>query len=236
VHSTSVWLSHLEPLRQWQALRARCFDDQVRRFLGRHPDGTMVALGEGRETQFWRVDNGRVRWLSVDVAETIELRDRLLPSSPRQRTLVCSALDERWMDEVDTSRGLLVTAQGLLMYFEPAEVHVFLAACARRLPETDLIFDAVPRWLSARSRQGRLKSAGGYQAPWGINAEEERRLAALHPNITELQALRLPRGRGALHGLIMPLLTRLPAMRRMTLSLFAPPSVPGPSESASGCA
>ena len=48
-------------MAQWQALRARTFDDEVRRFLGRHPDGTVVALGEGLETQFWRVDNGRVR-------------------------------------------------------------------------------------------------------------------------------------------------------------------------------
>lgn len=46
---------------QWQALRARCFDDAVRRFLRDHPDGSVVALGEGLETQFWRVDDGRVR-------------------------------------------------------------------------------------------------------------------------------------------------------------------------------
>ena len=34
-------------LAQWQALRAACFDREVRRFLRRHPDGTVVALGEG---------------------------------------------------------------------------------------------------------------------------------------------------------------------------------------------
>jgi hypothetical protein len=34
----------------------------VRRFLVEHPEGTVVALGEGLETQFWRVDNGLVRW------------------------------------------------------------------------------------------------------------------------------------------------------------------------------
>jgi O-methyltransferase involved in polyketide biosynthesis len=61
-------------LGQWQALRARCFDIQVGRFLRRHPDGTVVALGEGLETQLWRVDNGRVRWVSVDLPETIEVR------------------------------------------------------------------------------------------------------------------------------------------------------------------
>ena len=46
-----------EGFSQWQALRARCFDLAVARFLAQHPDGRVVALGEGLETQFWRVDN-----------------------------------------------------------------------------------------------------------------------------------------------------------------------------------
>jgi O-methyltransferase involved in polyketide biosynthesis len=38
---------------------------------------TAVALGEGLETQFWRVNNGRVRWVTVDVPETVAVRERL---------------------------------------------------------------------------------------------------------------------------------------------------------------
>jgi O-methyltransferase involved in polyketide biosynthesis len=210
---------------QWQALRARCFDREVRRFLGRHPDGTVAALGEGFETQFWRVDNGRVQWLSVDVPETIRLREILLPQSPRLRTLACSAFEERWIDEVAVSRGALVTAQGLLMYFERSAVHGLIATCARRLPRGELVFDAVPEWLSKRSQRGDLKTAGGYQAPpwlWSVNADKERRLASLHPNITELRALRLPRGRSALHGFAMPILSRVPPC----VAGFFPSSVP----------
>jgi O-methyltransferase involved in polyketide biosynthesis len=209
-------------LGQWQALRVRCFDDEVRRFLARHPDGQVVALGEGLETQFWRVDNGRVRWLSVDLPEVVELRDGLLPASPRRHTIGCSALDERWIDEVDGARGLLVTAQGLLMYFEPAAVHGFLATCARRLRGGAIVFDAVPEWLRARSARGGLKSGEGYQAPpwqWGIDAPEEQRIAAL-PGIAELRALRLPRGRGLLHGYALPLATRIPPLRRSWLTVY----------------
>ena len=32
-------------LAQWQALRVKTFGREVRRFLGAHPDGTVVALG-----------------------------------------------------------------------------------------------------------------------------------------------------------------------------------------------
>jgi O-methyltransferase involved in polyketide biosynthesis len=210
-------------LGQWQALRVRCFDREVRRFLAAHPDGTVVALGEGLETQFWRVDNGKVRWVGVDVPETVAVRERLLPGEPRRRTLAYSALDKRWMDEVDASRGVLVTAQGLLMYFEEADVHRLIRALADRFPGEALLFDAMPRWLSAASRRGGVATGNGYRPPpwlWGIDAAEERRLAGLHPGIAELRALRLPRGRGVLYGLVLPLLSRVPALRRTMLTVY----------------
>jgi O-methyltransferase involved in polyketide biosynthesis len=96
---------------QWQALRVRRFDEEIRAFLGKCPDGMVVALGEGLETQFWRVDNGSVRWLGVDLPEVVELRRQLLPAAPRQRSVACSVLDDRWLAEVDASRGLLITAR-----------------------------------------------------------------------------------------------------------------------------
>lgn len=204
---------------QWQALRARCFDREVRRFLARRPEGTVVALGEGLETQFWRVDNGRVSWLTVDVPEVIELRERLLPGSPRRRTLAGSAFDAQWIDAVEDAGEVLVTAQGLLMYFDREAVHGLIATIGRRLPAGELIFDAVPASFAARSRRGDLKTAGGFRPPpwlWGIDADEERALTEL----CTLEALRLPRGRGPLFGFIAPLLARIPALRRGMLTVF----------------
>ena len=89
------------------------FDGAVRSFLGVHPAGTVVTLGEGLETQFWRLDNGRVRWLTVDLPETLELRGRLLPDVPRQSSHSGSALDLGWVDGLSPADPILVTAQGL---------------------------------------------------------------------------------------------------------------------------
>jgi O-methyltransferase involved in polyketide biosynthesis len=202
---------------QWQALRVRCFDEEVERFVAAHPDGTVVALGEGLETQFWRVDNGRVRWLTVDLPETVALRRRLLPQSPRHRMVARSALDPSWMAEVDASRGVLLTAQGLLMYFEYDEVRRLVAACAEWFRGGALLFDAVPCWLSLRSRSGKLHGPGSYRSPpwhWGIDSQTATDLATAHPNVAELRELRLPRGRGAALGYVVPLVSGVPVLRR----------------------
>ena len=208
---------------QWQALRALCFDREVGRFLAAHPDGTVVALGEGLETQFWRVDNGRMQWLSVDFPETIELRRRMLPPPERQRLLGCSVLDSRWLGEVGASGSdVLITAQGLLMYLPRDEVHRLLARCAERLPGAAIVFDAVPRWLSERSRRGEVVGAAGYQPPpwtWGVDGAERKALASPGVGLTGMRTVPLPRGRGPLFGFVVPVLSRLPGLRFAFLSI-----------------
>jgi O-methyltransferase involved in polyketide biosynthesis len=207
---------------QGQALRVRTFDREVQKFLAGHPDGLVVALGEGLETQFWRVDNERVRWLSVDLPETVELRRRLLPVSSRLRHLACSGLDERWLDDVDSSRGILVTAQGLFMYLQPAEVHRLITLCAEHFPGGALLFDAIPRWVSARTIRGQ-KLSRHYQLPpmpWGLDADERRRIRTIHPNVIDMRELRLPRGRGLFYGYLLPAATTTPVIRGRVTSMF----------------
>jgi len=188
-------------LAQAQALRVQRFDTEVRRFLAANPDGTVVALGEGLETQFWRVDNGGVDWVTVDLPEVIEVRERLLPPGGRRTLIARSAFDESWMDEVDGAAGVLITAQGLFMYFDFADVERLVGAIRRRFPGAAIVFDAVPRWLANASRRGRLGDADRYQPPpwqWGMDGEKRRRLGA--------ERLRPPRGRGFFFRYIAPLL------------------------------
>jgi O-methyltransferase involved in polyketide biosynthesis len=178
---------HFGAPEQFHVLRAGGFDRELRRYLQIYPDATVVALGEGLETQFWRVDNGRVRWLAVDLPETIDLRRQLLPDSDRHRSVACSALDLRWMNEVDPSRGVFVTAAGLLMYFESSEVERLIADCATRFPGGYLMFDTIPRWFSEKTKRG-FRKTEDYQAPvmpWWLDVDAIPRLRALHPDIVD---------------------------------------------------
>lgn len=209
---------------QVEGLRSRRFDAEVRAFLAAHPDGTVVALGEGLETQFWRVDNGLVSWLTVDLPETIDVRRRVLPRTDRQRLLACSALDDRWLGEVDTSKGVLITAQGLLMYFQECDVHRLIATCADRIPGGTMLFDAIPRWVNAPGASAMMQTPSGYRCPprpWAINANEQQRLCGLHPNIVDVRSLWITRGRGVLFGGLAHRANRIPFLRRYLPSMLA---------------
>ncbi|KJY28628.1 class I SAM-dependent methyltransferase [Streptomyces sp. NRRL S-495] len=196
-----------------QALRVGCFDREVADFLAREPRGTVVCLGEGLETQYWRVDNGRAQWLSVDLPEAVELRERLLPPGPRQRYLAADATDLTWAEAVDRDRAVLITAQGLLMYLPPPRVRELVAACAERFPGGSLVLDAVPRWFARLTRTGKMRTSG-YQAPpmpWSMDARERDKLRTASPAVTAVRDVRPTADHGPLASLL-PLVLAVPPL------------------------
>ena len=196
------------------ALRVATFDAALRRFLSSDPDGTVVALGEGLETQFWRVDNGRVRWLTVDLPETMELRDRLLPAGSRQASHPGSALDLTWADGLDPARATLVTAQGLLPYFERDQVHGLIGALADRLPGSILVFDVVPAVMLGLTRRasGRERDLAVELWTWLFDPDERTAIRAI-PGVDELIDLGPPRA-GGVASFAIAAIARLPARLR----------------------
>ncbi|MFJ7151584.1 class I SAM-dependent methyltransferase [Streptomyces sp. NPDC100445] len=170
--------------------RARLFDAEIRQFLSRHPRAVVVTLGEGLDTQFWRVDDGRLRWIGVDLPEVVRLRQRLMPPSDRVTHVACSVLDPHWMEQVPRDGPLLITAQGLFMYLRPRQVTELLRACARRYPGDTMIFDTSPWWFLVLSRLKWLR-CGGFRIPALSSSLSPRGLARLRS--------RLPAGTSVSH-------------------------------------
>jgi O-methyltransferase involved in polyketide biosynthesis len=73
-------------------------------------------------------------------------QDHLL-SRTAHATISDPATVSRWLDEVDASRGVFITALGLLMYFQPDEVRQLIISIAERLPSAEMAFDVIPPWL-----------------------------------------------------------------------------------------
>ncbi|MGB3233891.1 MAG: class I SAM-dependent methyltransferase, partial [Mycobacterium sp.] len=154
--------------RQDIALRALAFDKQARRYLLDHPRATVVALAEGLQTSFFRLDAADVghdfRWFTVDLPPMVELRRKLLPSSDRVEMFAQSALDFSWMDKVATEHGVFITAEGLLMYLQPEQAVALITECAARFPGGRMMFDLPPSAFAALARRG-VRTSLRYRVP-----------------------------------------------------------------------
>ena len=193
--------------RQDLALRALAFDNEIRRYLSGHPEATVVALGEGMQTSFWRLDAADVgdkfRWLTVDLPQNVALRERLLPTSPRISMCAQSALDFSWMDRVDSQKGVFITAEGILPYFQPEQALSLIGECARRFPGGEMMFDLPTKLQTLLSRQrSRTKLPTVLAAhpvqPFGARSRRSRK----NPRSPGGTQRADPRGRGSLFNLL----------------------------------
>ncbi|BBX84460.1 class I SAM-dependent methyltransferase [Mycolicibacterium aubagnense] len=202
-------------IHQATALRALVFDNITRDYLRAHPRATVVALAEGLQTSFWRLDNGELTWLSVDLEPIMQLRERLLPSSQRLRHCAQSALETSWLDEVDAQGGVLITAEGLFQYLDQDTVFTLIAACAKRFPNGRLAFDSIPRFVSLHSQRRGFKLSTEYTSPpmpFWFTADQYDELRSI-PGVRAVREMRYPPGRGRL----LPWanrLSRLPGLAR----------------------
>jgi O-methyltransferase involved in polyketide biosynthesis len=194
----------------------------LRGWLVAYPDGLVVSLGEGLETQASRVDNGRMRWLSVDLPPAMALRERFIAPTKRFAHLAASALAPGWMDEVDASKGLCVVAQGLLMYFQPGLVEGLFCGISARFPGATMVFDTVPAWFSRLTMKG-LKQTPHYvlpPMPWGVDRDGVgAALKKWHPGVGRIEflAYRAPRG---VPRYVAEMVAAMPVFRHQVPSLL----------------
>jgi O-methyltransferase involved in polyketide biosynthesis len=161
------------------------------------------------------VEGASALWIAVDVPTAMAVRERFIAPDEWHLHVPVSVMDRHWFDAVPRGRPVYLTAQGLLMYFEPDEVAGLFRDLAKRFPGAWLAFDHIPRWFARKTLRGFQKTRA-YRAPpmpWGINLDEVApTVRAWVPDVAEVRRLpfRFPRG---LNRAVFGIWTRLPGVR-----------------------
>jgi O-methyltransferase involved in polyketide biosynthesis len=131
-------------------ITCRYCDDAIKRFVVSHPKATVVNIGAGLDTTFYRVDNGSLRWYDLDLPDVIDLRQKLMPETDRSRCIAKSVFDLSWFDDFAApTDGLFLFARGVLCYLETPDLKRLFSAIAVRFPGAEMIFNSynvIGRW------------------------------------------------------------------------------------------
>lgn len=179
------------------AARTEILDDQVKAFMSRYGNGRVINLGCGLDTRFYRLDNGIIDWIEVDLPDVIAFRKGLSePQSPRHRLVAGSVLEEDWIDEIgpSDSRAVLLIAEGLLPYFtEEQHKHIF-GYLARRFPGQQMLFHTSAPFIRGFVQSSDLPKLKTTAAPaWGL--EDSAQIETLEPRAHLLGEFPLLAGR-----------------------------------------
>ncbi|MEW6400994.1 MAG: class I SAM-dependent methyltransferase [Chloroflexota bacterium] len=126
-------------------IRMRRFDKHVYDFLARRPDGIVVHIGCGLDTRYERIGDHRVEWFDLDVPEVMELRRKLISTTAlHYHTIASSVFETGWLGEVEqfSPRPFLFIAEGVLPYFEEAQVKKLFLRLSEHFPGCEFVCDA----------------------------------------------------------------------------------------------
>jgi len=174
-------------------VRTAMFDEWVRDFLGRHPQGTVVEIGAGLNTRFERLDNGTLHWFDLDLPDAVELRKKFFTDSGRRVTLAASVLDPGWMAAVLQSPGpYFFVAEGVFFYLTEPEVKAALAQIAANFPGASVAFDTASLRVMSRLNKDHARQKLNARIAWACDdpSEIERWKIGLH--LVESRSLMAP--------------------------------------------
>ncbi len=169
-----------------RAYQCDCF---IQAQLEKYPDTVVVDLGCGLETSFYRVDNGKLTWVDIDLPEVISIKQALLPPKDRLHYISQSIFDYSWIDKVKTlgSHFIFISA-GVLIYFDNDTVKNLLNTLSQKFPESSIMFDFVSerRRKIANISLAKINMQNA-KITWSINRRQE--LIELLPKNAKLKII-----------------------------------------------
>lgn len=183
--------------RRVMPTRTAILDDRVREFLAKSPDGLVINLGAGLDTRFYRLDNGKLEWIELDLPPVIALRRKLQePENARHRLVAASVLDEQWVATVKpfATKRILLVAEGLLPYFTEEEHRKIFGYLARNFPGQEMVFQtSAPSLVQGFIQHSDLsKMRSHVELRWGL--DDSRQVSLLNPNIEFIREFPLLEG------------------------------------------
>jgi O-methyltransferase involved in polyketide biosynthesis len=129
------------------AVRAKKFDDIVRRFVADHPDAVVVELGAGLDTRMLRVDPpSSVDWYDVDFPAIVDLRRQLLPQPPNSHPIGADLEESDWLDALPNDRPAVLVADGLVAFLRQDGFVRLLNGSVGHFPYGELAFNAYTKY------------------------------------------------------------------------------------------
>ncbi len=182
-------------------VRLKYFDTCAREFIAGHDQPIVVSLGCGLDTRYHRLgSDSKAVFYELDLPEVITFREKLLPERENNHLLGYSLFDSTWMEKIKAGHpegDFLFIIEGVLMYFEEAEVRPFFCALADTFPGSQICFDVLNVWSSNNKKHHDTLRNMKASFKWGLDNDQE--LVKWHPSLELLSSESIMRQMGDYH-------------------------------------
>lgn len=180
-------------------------------WLAANPGAVVVNIACGLDTRCYRMQ-GYSHWYSLDLPETMAVREKLLPEEGMISQIAMSAMDDWGGRITEYGTPALIIIEGLTMYLSETDVKRIFAVISGRFPQATVFVEIMNPMIVKRFRE---KSIEGSHAKftWGI--KNGKALAGLLPDFRFAEEHSLTEGM-AEFAPIYKLLGKIPFVRNIS--------------------
>lgn len=172
----------------WVA-RSYYFETEIHRFIKEFPNATIINLGAGLDTTFYRVDNGQINWIDIDLPDVMALRKQYLTPNNRIHNIAGSVLEKNsWIKQIQDigTNQCLFLAGGLLFYFSEAEVKQILNEIISAFPYAIIVFDTIStKQLQKTKVRIKNMNISNVNVQWAIDSVNDIKKLLSHNSVIE---------------------------------------------------
>lgn len=155
--SKSKWLAY------YMAMRARVFDQWVRKQQEADPEAVVLHLGCGMDSRVLRVEAAVTRnaatekevmgqWYDVDFPDVIAERKRYYQDNACYHMVASDVRDPQWMQQIPSDSRAIVVMEGISMYLTPEELKKLLVDMCGHFSQVKILMDCYTTFSAKASR------------------------------------------------------------------------------------
>ncbi|WP_304943577.1 class I SAM-dependent methyltransferase [Vallitalea guaymasensis] len=155
------------------AVRTEILDREVRAFINKYQDATIINFGCGLDTRYFRVDNGQICWYDIDLPEPIRLRRKFFEETNRHKMIGKSVFDFTWIDDIHKTGPILIIAEGILMYFTEQQIRELMNKLLEHFPGANMLLEVMTPLIAKNGKKHETVNKTGATFKWGIKSGKE---------------------------------------------------------------
>lgn len=174
-------------------VRAKYFDEKVKKFIKNNENCVVVFVGTGLDTRYFRINAQelKAKFYELDLPDVIELRKDVFKGQKTQNIELISAsmFDTSWMDNLQKNHlnsQFLFVVEGVIMYFEKELIKEFFVNLASRF-SGEIICDLLNVWASKNSNKHDVIK--DMEAKFKFGIDELNSMEKWHKNIKLLESV-----------------------------------------------
>ncbi len=175
IDTLGVDVSKYDPFLSHEGVVARTimYRDALKSLIAQYPDAVCINLGCGFDDKFPQVDNGKIRWYDVDLADQIAVRRKVFEDRERCTMMDGDALDGAWTKSIPESDMYIIVMEGVLEYFSKEQVKTCLNMLCDSFNHGYLLAELHAPFVAKNSKHHDAVKHTNATFGWGTKSGEE---------------------------------------------------------------